>query len=589
MKEKPKKTGENFLKRHIGFLGVFVCFTVVAFSIIFIVGMTSPAQHPFGRVFVFAWLYALGWAVAGTLLITFVHWVWSGRNFKRFLFGVACVATLIALAYAEEDLRGKLDWDSYKHQLEAKGEKLDFSDFVPAAVPDDQNFAMTPIVSTSYGNILTSDGKIIPYEKRDKNYVGRMGMSPLDNNDYKSINGAGNWQIATMSDLSGWQSYYRTLAAKTNEFPIPAQPQTPAADVLLALSKYDPAIEELRQAAQMPDSRFPLNYDDEDPSEILLPHLAALKQCSQVLQLRALAELQNNQIGKAFDDIKLMLRLADSVRTEPFIITHLVRIAIVQMALQPVYEGLANHQWSDAQLAEMDSELAEFDFLADFKLSINGERAAHVKVTAWLEHNPRRLQDFWTDISPDHRADYFSPLFLVPRGWFYQNDITMSKLHDLWLSGPVNDEQQIVSPQQVSHADNALLREIRHLTAFNFLARILVPQLGPFARRVAYAQNAVNMARIAMALERYRMVHGGFPGSLDALTPQFMQQLPHDIINGNDLQYRLTQDGQFVLYSVGWNERDDGGVVAYRKSANKHATENVDVTMGDWVWKYPQK
>ena len=52
--------------------------------------------------------------------------------------------------------------------------------------------------------------------------------------------------IAKISDLKAWQNYYRALAATTNEFPVAPQPQSPAADVLLALSKYDPAIEELR-------------------------------------------------------------------------------------------------------------------------------------------------------------------------------------------------------------------------------------------------------------------------------------------------------------------------------------------------------
>ena len=47
--------------------------------------------------------------------------------------------------------------------------------------------------------------------------------------------------------------------------------------------------------------------------------------------------------------------------------------------------------------------------------------------------------------------------------------------------------------------------------------------------------------------------------SLDALAPQFIETIPHDIIGGQPLHYRRTEDGQFVLYSVGWNETDDGG------------------------------
>ena len=51
------------------------------------------------------------------------------------------------------------------------------------------------------------------------------------------------------------------------------------------------------------------------------------------------------------------------------------------------------------------------------------------------------------------------------------------------------------------------------------------------------------------------------------------------------MKYRRDANGQFVLYSVGWNETDDGGVVAFKKGPD--STENLE--QGDWVWKYPQK
>jgi hypothetical protein len=49
------------------------------------------------------------------------------------------------------------------------------------------------------------------------------------------------------------------------------------------------------------------------------------------------------------------------------------------------------------------------------------------------------------------------------------------------------------------------------------------------------------------------------------------------------LHYRRTADGQFALYSVGWNETDDGGVVGLNKDGG------VDINQGDWVWRYPAK
>jgi hypothetical protein len=510
----------------------------------------------------------------------------KSQRWRLLLIGLGCIVAVIALFYIEEDVRGYLAWHSYKHQLEAKGEKLDFSAFVPPPVPDDQNFATTPIVATSYGNILTGDGKVIPPRDRDKNYENRMSMSLLNaiNSVQQPTTGIGDWQTAKMSDLTPWQSYYRALAAKTNDFPVSSSPQSPAADVLLALSKYDSNIEELRQAAQLPESRFPLPYNDEDPAEILLPHLAAIKQASQVLQMRALAELQRDQSDKALADIKLIFRLVDSVRTEPFIISHLVRDAVVQIALQPVYEGLANRQWSDAQLAELDSEMAKLDFLADFNFSVSGERAAQVKIVAWLEHNPGNFQVLGSDADNNgSRASFFSPLYFAPKGWFYQNDIALAHVDQMW-KGVVDDAQQTVSPKAVSLASSKVARVMRHRGPYNLLTAILAPQLSGYALRTAFAQNSVNMARVAMALERFRLANGEFPGSLDALAPKYLQEIPHDVINGEPLHYNRTSDGQFVLYSVGWNERDDGGKVANRKQGGA-----IDKNMGDWVWRYPSK
>ena len=197
---------------------------------------------------------------------------------------------------------------------------------------------------------------------------------PGGNYDSTSVPTGGDWAKGTITDLKLWQAYFRTptemklssrKSVATNEFPTAPQPQTPAQDVLLALSKFDPAIEELRAAGKLPYSRFPLDYDAEDPAGIWLPHLALLKRSALVLELRAVAELQNNQSEKALDDVKLMLRLTDAVRTEPILISHLVRIAMFQITLQPVYEGLAEHRWSDAQMVELETELAKLDFLAD--------------------------------------------------------------------------------------------------------------------------------------------------------------------------------------------------------------------------------
>jgi len=108
--------------------------------------------------------------------------------------------------------------------------------------------------------------------------------------------------------------------------------------------------------------------------------------------------------------------------------------------------------------------------------------------------------------------------------------------------------------------------------------------LGATSRKANREQASVDLARGAIALERHRLAHGEFPESLDALAPQFSAQVPHDIFGGQPLHYRRTDDGHFVLYSIGPNEKDDGGITGHRNGGSM-----PDFDSGDWVWRYPSK
>jgi type II secretory pathway pseudopilin PulG len=509
---------------------------------------------------------------------------------KCFFLGLACLAVLIALFYAEEDRRGWHAWQKFKHKWEAKGERFDLASVIPPAVPDDQNFALTPIVFTSYGKLLTRDGKEIPFKDRDTNFVNRMEM-PIGHNNDDLSKGLGSREQNRASNLKFLQEYYRALAAKTNQFRALPEPQMPADDVLLALSKYDPAIEELRQASQLPCSRYPLNYCDSNnpPAAIMLPHLAPLKACASVLRLRSTAELQNGQSEKALADVKLALQLTGKIQTEPFLISHLVRIAMVNITLQSIWGGLAQHKWSDAQLTGLDSALAQLDFLADYEFAMRGERAldmGNIEFFRKLHKRPfqtiREFPDFSGDDFQKHKFQMFALAF-GPSGWFYQNELQFGRFYAKWCLPAVNDQSKTVSPTAARATDAALEREARHQTPENVLAAMLLPAITPAVRKFAYAQESVDLARVACALERYRLAHGVYPESLDVLAPQFIDKLPHDVINGQPLQYHPEANGQFVLYSVGWNETDDDGEVGLTKN------NNVDTSTGDWVWQYPAK
>ena len=148
----------------------------------------------------------------------------------------------------------------------------------------------------------------------------------------------------------------------------------------------------------------------------------------------------------------------------------------------------------------------------------------------------------------------------------------------------VNREQRIVSPVSAREAQAAIEKLYPHPTPYDLFSRMLLPALTQTADKCARAQTLVDLARVAIALERYRLVNGKYPEMLDALVPPFLSRLPHDVINGQPLKYRRTDGGSFLLYSIGWNNKDDGGTVVLSKTGT-----SVNSKEGDWVWKYPAK
>ena len=517
--------------------------------------------------------------------------------FRWLLIGLAGLGMLVGLFYAEEDWRGWHAWNQFKHKWEAKGETFDLAGVVPPPVPDDRNFAMSPVWIAEIKYLWQSNpqrAKAWYGDRVDQEEVSRIfpllpvGVSGLAGTNWwsqqlpASPDVSGHWATAHATDLQIWQSYYRDLEQRTPaaEIPVSPQPQSPAADVLLALGKYDPVIERLRQDSALPDSRFPVLYTTDDAADILLPHLAVMKRYAQVLQLRASAELQLGENEKALNDVKLMLRLTESVRTEPFIISHLVRIAILNLALQPVWEGLASHQWSDPQLAELDAELAKLDFLADYRFTLRGEAASQGGIIDFLRRHPEQLPNLSGNGSPV-RPSLLTRIgwHLMPRGWFYQSRLRCARpLVELYI--PLADTHRgMISPKAAQQADAAVQAEVKHRNRYSEVEKLFLSGLGATARKFAYGQESADLARVAIALERFRLVNGNYPETLDALEPRFIEPLPHDVINGQPLHYRLADEARFVLYSVGWNETDDGG----RAASTGNGT--VDILKGDWVWK----
>jgi hypothetical protein len=502
--------------------------------------------------------------------------LFSWRMVRRSLIVITALITLLAVAITEENWRGKKALADYKRGWEARGERFDLEAFIPPLVPEAQNYFTARFVAETLHGIPKTNAALASAVD-----IGEQAAFTIYRGDAKLWpTNDGSWQLARMTDLRSWQQYFRALADAdiTNALPIPPQLQQPATDVLFALIPFKVAIQELREASLRPDARQPLHY--ENGLEVVresLPYLASLKGCGQILQLRAIAELNSGKSEEALQDIKLMLRMAESVHDQPLLISHLVRLGILGLVFQPVYEGLVQHQWSEVQLADLERELAKLDLLSDYHRVIRGERAFAIDS---LERQRITREYKWLDESSGIPKVETVNFRFTPSAFFYQNELTFAKLSEQFLLPLVDLEHRIVSPTAVRKADAKATEQMKHYSPYRILALMTLQDISKSVFRFTMSQNAVDLARVACALERYRLAHDGYPEALDALSPTFMKKLPHDVINGQPLKYRGTKAGRFLLYSVGWNEIDDDGIAESKKS-------RVDPEKGDWVWQIP--
>jgi hypothetical protein len=558
-----------------GSAGIFAWFALMflgGFLILCGLGSFTAWQSGWDLIsFAFVVSISLATLVVGGWLVS--RWLASWHHVRLLIFGVACVATLVALAYAEENWRGWHDWQAYRRMLAAKGEKLDLAALAPPPVPDDKNFALTPLFKDAFDYTQGPNGTVW----RDTNALARLEAISADLRPRSGTNelALGTLEQGTFADIPACAAFYRGNTNYPQAGPNATAPQV----ILTALDKFAPDLDELRQAAATrPLSRFPIHYDYEPTWGILLPHLARIKGLTRLTQVRATAELAAGDPAAAFADLKLGLRLSESIHEEPILIDHLVRLATLGSCLQTVREGLVRHEWNQPQLAELESDLGALDLLAEYRYAMQGERACAIDGLNFLRQQGFRSNPLDFVDTGAGQSDY-GPLFcLMPGGWYYQNMLTIARMHERFTLAAVDASAHRVFPE-VSRKGQQTFEQLS-MGPYTVFARALLPALSKAVLKSARMQTLVDAGRVACALEAYRLANGSLPEQLQVLCPRFIAAIPNDVIDGKPLRYHLQPDAGYVLYSIGWNQIDDGG----KTVANQKHPKELELAQGDWTW-----
>ena len=586
------------------------------------------------------------------------------RGVSRTLFVTACLLTLIAIFYAEENWRGRRAWKSCRNQLEAKGVNLNWAARIPAPVPDEQNIFKAPgiadwfikpepkILAPKVVGIATQDlssnelfrkcsavGDCIG--RQNSNAVAEVTLTGLNT---QVLNGEADIILTNSQSigldpgqteklrrvvygslspassgsngpsLKGAQDY--TLQARPSD--LPAAPvritvctdkilgpglisvlfpgggnlrverkgtnkfdiflRNPkvcwAADYLACTDALGPQFDQIRSALKRPYARREGDY--ERTWAIPIQNFITIRNVAQVLSQRAQCDLLLGQPEAALQELTLLHDLSRLLDSKPMtLVAAMINVAVSGLYTSIIADGLRLHVWREPQLSALEKQLEEIQLLPQLVEAMDIERvsACHLFETtsvADLEtifvFGPDK-PSFWGKIQdPSYWA-----LRCMPRGWFYQNMAALARREQAFLE-TIDPAKNIINARAAEKFGDEAIAWVTHPSPYTVLARVAMPNYLKASQTVAQKQTMANLALLACALERYRLTRNEYPESLAGLPHEFLNSLPHDLITGESLNYRRIAPQHFLLYSVGWNQADDGG------KAGKSATE------GDWVW-----
>lgn len=472
----------------------------------------------------------------------FFRVLFSWRMAKRLLFAFAALVTLAALLIAEENWRGKRDWQAFVRDHETRNDPLDFSPYIPAEVPEGENFAMTPVLKPLFGDDA-------------KNYSDQLAAKfKIPEVQGKKLPSLGDRSLGKHFELAQWNDYL-------------------GGDITNWLAKVDPGLREISEASRRRYARYPLAY--EKGFAMTLPHVNVFVKLGKVYALRGEDELQQGRSDAALEDTLTLLRVGSTMKNDLTLVSQLVWIAMWQTALQVVWEGTETHRWTDAQLRALQEELSRANFLEGIALAFHGERAVMNETILSAMTKPGYL----ATMMGGEGQGWDRAFRFVPSGLIYRNLLEMNRFYETYVFPSINPTARRIYPDVLHEQEQALLFDASPLNISKVLEKLTMPVFSSVVAKVVYEQASTDQAVIACALERYRLAHGRLPTTLAGLVPDFLPAIPLDAVNGQPPHYQANADGTYLLYSDGWDGKDDGGKPALRPNGN-----GIDIMKGDWPW-----
>jgi hypothetical protein len=346
-----------------------------------------------------------------------------------------------------------------------------------------------------------------------------------------------------LDSLSGLPEWFRQCGA-------PCTPDAATPEELERLARVSqPALRLLRRAAALPRYRHG-GPDYVHPFRTRFPSLLACRRSANLLAFDAVQRSRQGDTATAAADIVATWRLAGHLASSGHaLIEYLIAAAIHGIGTDALEDALAAGSWRAEELAALAAAQPP-SFRGAFLRGLRTEESTFVLLVLNLEDAVTsagvRLDDQWRLIG---KLPVLSSLYRI---YFVPQDL---RFYGEWIAR----SQDLLDRDAGTGKDWEALEKAAASSPKGPLVSIALPSLLRARRSAVEADARARLARLAVATTAYQVTNGKLPGTLDDLAPEFIPALPVDPFDRKPLKMAAA-DGGLVLYSVGWDGIDGGGV-----------------------------
>jgi hypothetical protein len=338
-------------------------------------------------------------------------------------------------------------------------------------------------------------------------------------------------------------------------------PERPAQSAADSLEENDDVLALLHQASSAPRCRFPI--DLRTLSIMPYPHLGNLIRSAHLLETDAANHTVCADPQPAIASVESLFALSHSLAKEPLVRSHLARLECQQIAVNSLQNLLNGTGLTDKQLDALGDALEKADDQRGLARAFIGQRCIGIYGFDMLQHA--------MDLTalPVARSHPLSQRFLINLGVFFSSPgylydlcglLRWDELHYLRFMDRCIQTAQTAFPERID-ATQSLRQTLEQETELHALSRAWLRGMnGPkvILRDAALAAR-LREARVAIAVERYRLAYNQLPQTLGELESSGIGTVPPDPFNGRPLRYTRLPSG-YVVHSVCQNTTngDDG-------------------------------